>query len=153
MQITILVWNCSVVKGAAKAVLACLASHADHNGCNAFPSQATLMAKTGYSRRTVQRALRLLEDLGIIRRTGGRKSRRGRAVIVWRIFVAALKGVTMAHRPAKQLQKQKARQEKKRCEADAWAILAAQYGWDTLQKWSDQAISSAIGRIIAASPR
>lgn len=155
MSVTILVRNCRVVKGASKAVLACLSTYADRNGTNAFPSQATLAADTGYCVRTVARSLKLLEDIGLIRRTGGRRSRRGRAVIVWRIVLAALSKHDMgADRPVKQLQKKQARQGKKMGEADAAAILAHQYGWDTLVRWSKPAYDAAIQRIIRrASPQ
>lgn len=136
------------VTGARRAVLYALNTFADRNGTNAFPAQSTLAAAAGVCDRTVRRALAWLEAAGIIRRTGGRRSPRGRAVIVWRIVCEALAKPDMgAGRPAKHLQKKEAFRGKKVSEADAWAILAHQYGWDTLQKWSDQAISSAIERI------
>ena len=138
------------VKGAAnRSVLFALSTFADRNGCNAFPSQATLAQAAGVCDRTVRRALAYLEDTGVIRRTGGRRSRRGRAVIVWQILRAALKPDTVAGRPAKPLQKQKGRQGKERGEADAWAILASQYGWATLQRWSEAATQAALTRIMA----
>lgn len=140
------------VKGANRAILYALATYADRNGTNAFPSQATLADAAGVCARTVRRALRWLEDSGIIRRMGGRKSRRGRAVIVWKIVLATLKPDTGSGRPAKQLQKQKARQEKKRGEGDAWAILASQYGWETLMNWSQPALNRAIERIVGSDP-
>lgn len=146
MKTSILIRDCRAVKGATKAVLAALATYADRNGCNAFPAQATLADAAGYTVRTVQRALRELEDVGLIRRTGGRRSRRGRCVVVWRIVLAVLKHDTLADRPAKPLQKQKARQEKMGREA-AFRILAARYGWSKLQEWSEDAIERAISRV------
>jgi hypothetical protein len=47
-------------------VLIGLANHADPTGADAFPSVDRLMAYGRVSRRTVQRALRSLEELGLI---------------------------------------------------------------------------------------
>jgi hypothetical protein len=47
-------------------VLIGLANHADPEGCNAFPSVATLVRYTRLSERSVQNALRALEKLGLI---------------------------------------------------------------------------------------
>ncbi|MFD1049858.1 helix-turn-helix domain-containing protein, partial [Kibdelosporangium lantanae] len=47
-------------------VLVGLANHADPDGCNAFPSVATLVRYTRLSERSVQNALRALEELGLI---------------------------------------------------------------------------------------
>lgn len=43
-----------------------LADHADHDGCNAYPSVRLLAWKTSQSRRTVQRHLRDLAAAGFI---------------------------------------------------------------------------------------
>jgi len=143
--------DCPHVKGACKAVLIALATFADwRTGQNAFPSQAALADAAGVCDRTVRRALVELEDRGLIGRTGGRRSRRGRAVIVWRLILDALKPDTLPGRPVKQTQKQGAGRGKERGEGDAWAILASQYGWDALLSWSQPAIERAIGRIIAS---
>jgi hypothetical protein len=48
------------------AVLVGLANHADPDGRNAFPAVATLTRYTRLSERSVQYALRTLEDLGLI---------------------------------------------------------------------------------------
>src|SRR5947209_14306834 len=47
-------------------VLVGLANHADPDGRNAFPAVATLVRYTRLSARSVQYALRALEDLGLI---------------------------------------------------------------------------------------
>lgn len=64
----------SQAKGATLAVHIVLAEHARSDGTNAHPSVARIAAETRCSRRTVQYALRTLEDAGCIRRTGLRRS-------------------------------------------------------------------------------
>ncbi|MGV2914615.1 helix-turn-helix domain-containing protein [Streptomyces alfalfae] len=54
----------------ARGVLQALAEYADKRGRNARPSLIKLRYRTGYDRRTVQRALRRLEDAELIRATG-----------------------------------------------------------------------------------
>jgi hypothetical protein len=54
----------------ARGVLAALAENAHADGTEARPGIPTLVYRTGYDRRTVQRALRRLEDGGLIRQTG-----------------------------------------------------------------------------------
>ncbi|GAA4706254.1 helix-turn-helix domain-containing protein [Streptomyces youssoufiensis] len=54
----------------ARHVLQALAEHANKQGRNAHPSVTRLQYRTGYDRRTVQRALRRLEDAGLILRDG-----------------------------------------------------------------------------------
>ncbi|WP_413808177.1 helix-turn-helix domain-containing protein [Streptomyces sp. OE57] len=54
----------------ARGVLQALAEHADKRGRNARPSVVKLRYRTGYDRRTVQRALRRLEDAELIKATG-----------------------------------------------------------------------------------
>ena len=50
-----------------KLVLIALASHADNEKQEAWPSVETLEKKTSMSRRTIQRSLRKLEQLGYIK--------------------------------------------------------------------------------------
>ncbi len=54
----------------ARHVLAALAEHAHPDGSEARPAIVTLQHRTGYDRRTIQRALRRLEDAGQIRAEG-----------------------------------------------------------------------------------
>lgn len=54
----------------ARTVLQVLAEHASKHGHNARPSVTKIRYRTGYERRTVQRALRRLEDAGLIKATG-----------------------------------------------------------------------------------
>jgi DNA-binding Lrp family transcriptional regulator len=54
----------------ARHVLAVLAECAQPDGSEARPSITTLQYRTGYDRRTVQRALRRLEDGGLIKAEG-----------------------------------------------------------------------------------
>ena len=48
------------------AVLVCMAEHADEDGCNAFPSQATIAERTKLHVRTVARRVAELEARGLI---------------------------------------------------------------------------------------
>jgi DNA-binding transcriptional ArsR family regulator len=50
----------------ARHVLQVLAEHAHKDGTNAYPSVRRIRYRTGYDRRTVQRALRRLEDAKLI---------------------------------------------------------------------------------------
>lgn len=50
----------------ARHVLQALAEHAHKDGTNAYPSVLRLRYRTGFDRRTVQRALRRLEEAGLI---------------------------------------------------------------------------------------
>jgi hypothetical protein len=59
----------------ARHVLQALAEHADRHGKNAHPSVTRLQYRTGLDRRTVQRALRRLEDAKLIGRDGAVKDR------------------------------------------------------------------------------
>ena len=54
----------------ARNVLQVLAEHADKRGQGARPSVIKIRYRTGFNRRTVQRALRRLEDAGLIKATG-----------------------------------------------------------------------------------
>jgi DNA-binding Lrp family transcriptional regulator len=49
-----------------KYVLLAMADHAHHDGSNVFPALDLIAFKTGYSKRTVQRYIRKLEDRGIL---------------------------------------------------------------------------------------
>jgi DNA-binding transcriptional MocR family regulator len=53
---------------ALAVTLIALANHAGPDGCEAFPSVERMTQYTRLSRRTVQRALRSLEELGLIRK-------------------------------------------------------------------------------------
>lgn len=54
----------------ARHVLQVLAEHANKQGANARPSLMRIQYRSGYDRRTVQRALRRLEDARLIQPTG-----------------------------------------------------------------------------------
>ncbi|MFD5419439.1 helix-turn-helix domain-containing protein [Streptomyces sp. NPDC127069] len=54
----------------ARHVLQAMAEHADAKGKNCHPSEIRLQYRTGYDRRTVQRARRRLEDAKLIIRDG-----------------------------------------------------------------------------------
>lgn len=64
------VWHHSQATHSARLVLLALADYAHDDGGNAFPSVTTLTKKTKLSRRAVQVALRDLEEMGEIRKTG-----------------------------------------------------------------------------------
>lgn len=72
------VWSLQLPGRVVLTALA-LADHADHDGRNAYPSVALLAWKTGHDRRTIQRHLRELEALGLIRPIGYAKGGHGRA--------------------------------------------------------------------------
>jgi len=76
---------------AFKSVLAYLARRAGRDG-KAWPCQARIADETGFSVRTVQRALAWLEAHRFLARAGGRRWRgmRGRAVVIWRIVLETL---------------------------------------------------------------
>lgn len=59
----------------ARHVLQALAEHAAKDGTNAHPSVTRIQYRTGYDRRTVQRALRRLEDAKLIGRDGSVQDR------------------------------------------------------------------------------
>lgn len=59
------VWDMSLPP-VAKLLLLKLADYGDDEGCNVFPSITTLADKTGISRRTVQRTLRVLEEQNLL---------------------------------------------------------------------------------------
>jgi hypothetical protein len=56
--------------GTSRSVLVALAERADRRGCDAFPSIADISYRTGWDGRTVQRALRRLEEEKLIVRVG-----------------------------------------------------------------------------------
>lgn len=68
------VWENADAKGSELLLLLALADHAHDDGSEAFPSVATLAAKTRLSERSVQRLLRTLEERGEIVNTGQRPS-------------------------------------------------------------------------------
>lgn len=72
----------------SRHVLQALAEHAHRDGSGARPSVLRIQYRTGYDRRTVQRALRRLEDGGLIEATGVTNG-----CTVYRLNLAA-------HRPA-----------------------------------------------------
>ncbi|HEY9369102.1 helix-turn-helix domain-containing protein [Streptomyces sp.] len=59
----------------ARHVLQALAEHARPDGSNAHPSVLRIQYRTGYDRTTVQRALRRLENGGLIRKDGTTENR------------------------------------------------------------------------------
>jgi DNA-binding transcriptional ArsR family regulator len=59
----------------ARHILQALAEHAHRNGTGAHPSILRLQYRTGYDRRTVQRALRRLEDGDLIKAAGSVQGR------------------------------------------------------------------------------
>jgi DNA-binding Lrp family transcriptional regulator len=72
------------------AVLACLAEHADDDGCNAMPSQATIAKRTKTSPATVKRRIADLESRRIIRRGDQSLAERytaDRRPIVWDLMI------------------------------------------------------------------
>jgi hypothetical protein len=54
----------------AKFIATVYADHAREDGTHAYPSVETVANITGYSVRTVQRYLRVLEEIGMLRLTG-----------------------------------------------------------------------------------
>ena len=62
----------------AKAVLKEMAWFADEDGRNIWPSVKTLAGRTGLSRRAIQKILRNLEEIGVIRGFGSRLGGRNR---------------------------------------------------------------------------
>jgi hypothetical protein len=57
------------ISSSAKLVLVALANHADRDGSDCFPAVSTVMDYTGLSERSIQYALRALEDHGTIAKT------------------------------------------------------------------------------------
>ncbi len=137
----------SHITGAARAVLYALAARADRGGCNIFPSQAQIAADSGVSERHVRRCLDYLEGERVIARMGRRRSRRGRPVVVWRIILGFLKGDMASDRSVQQV---KTFVKKAVCrgapggEQRALNDLAARVGWDTLMRWDDATIQTAL---------
>jgi hypothetical protein len=62
-----------------KLVLVMAAVHADWDGTSMFPGTWRLVVETGTSRMTVQRALRLARDLGLVELVRRGNRRRGQA--------------------------------------------------------------------------
>ncbi|MEU1309454.1 helix-turn-helix domain-containing protein [Streptomyces cinnamoneus] len=97
----------------ARHVLQALAEHAHKDGSNAHPSLLRIQYRTGYDRRTVQRAERRLEDAGLISADGS-----VRGCTRWRLHLekrrpasdwAALEAEEEAERTAAAERKRKSR--------------------------------------------
>lgn len=71
----------------AKLVLIALADHADHEGV-CWPGQRGLGEKCGVSRQAVNRAMRKLEELGLITRVARHREDGGRSVDLVRLVLA-----------------------------------------------------------------
>lgn len=72
------------------AILACLAEHADDDGCNAMPSQATIAKRTKTSPATVKRRIADLEQRRIIQRGDQSIAERypaDRRPVVWDLMI------------------------------------------------------------------
>jgi len=77
---------------AKKAVMMCLAQHADGDTASTFVGQTTIACETEYSERTIQRTLAELEEDGLIRRQPRmRSSGRGRTSDLTTIVASAVK--------------------------------------------------------------
>lgn len=77
MSIKVMTWAWDQqIPGNLKLLLLAISDHASDDGTNAWPSIQRLMEKTGTDRRTVQRNLRKLEEVGFLRveRRNGRAS-------------------------------------------------------------------------------
>lgn len=91
MSLEAILWvkdHAPVNKHGHLALLYSLANYADKNGRGAFPAQSTLAAEARCTRRTVQRWLTELEELGVIRRGDQHlvdHYRKDRRPIVWDI--------------------------------------------------------------------
>jgi len=73
---------------AERLVLMCLAAYADEDGASIYPSQERIAAETGLSRRAAQLAVRVIEEIGWLRRDG--RTRHG--VIIYRLNLPASMG-------------------------------------------------------------
>lgn len=73
----------------ARHVLQAMAEHASPKGLNCHPSAARIQYRTGYDRRTVQRAWRRLEEAGLIIKDGTIEDRTRWRLAVKRIRPAA----------------------------------------------------------------
>ncbi len=67
-----LVWDLKISRE-GKFILLAYADHADHEGGSIFPAISTIAEKTGYSKRSVQRITRLLEESGHLVAVSGQK--------------------------------------------------------------------------------
>ena len=85
-----------------KMVLLVIADHANDEGTQSYPSQATIAAKASISIRTVQRAVNNLVDQGYVRMTkhagGSADFREDRRPHLYQINLNALRGDTMTRR-------------------------------------------------------
>jgi hypothetical protein len=64
VKVTTWVWEHSRSRGPARLVLLAIADNAHDDGAQAWPSITTLIRKTGHVERTVQEALKALQELG-----------------------------------------------------------------------------------------
>ena len=69
----------------ARSILVVFAEHADQDGRNAFPGPARIKFATGYDVRTVERAVRRLEDGKLLERQG----LTSQGAVRWRVNMAA----------------------------------------------------------------
>ncbi|MYF31189.1 MAG: helix-turn-helix domain-containing protein [Gammaproteobacteria bacterium] len=150
------------IKGATRAVLYVLANYADRGGSNSFPSQARIADESGFSDRTVRRALTWLEEQGIIRRIGGKRRRgsRGRAVVIWRIALALLKTghrvlsnsasnkptrtTGLAKRVVRQIVPSDPARRALSRKQEAINALAERVGWLRLMEWGEEGTDAAL---------
>lgn len=65
IKVMSLVWDCALPRD-EKYVLLCLAYHAQDDGTSVFPAVARVVWKTGYSKKSVQRAIRSLESKEVL---------------------------------------------------------------------------------------
>lgn len=90
----------SPTRDANRAVLVVLAEHARRDGSNSYPSVLTIAAEVACSERTVQYALRALEEAGCIAETGRRRS----GTKVWQVLMTdAAKAAALPPRPRSQV--------------------------------------------------
>ena len=75
-------------------MLLCYADHADHDGGSIWPAADLIAKKTGYTKRTVQRLTRELEDLGLMLPVGDKKGGRARTNQWTMPISGGLKGVS-----------------------------------------------------------
>lgn len=89
------------LKAPLKPILMALANFASSDGRNCFPSIETVSQWTGYSQRSVQYALRELEEMGAITVSGNRLGGRARTTH-YSIDLSWLQAAETKHRPKDQ---------------------------------------------------
>lgn len=87
----------SPARGAARLVLVVLAQYAERDGSSAHPGIDTIVGQAQCSERSVQYALRALEDAGCIRLTGRRPS----GTAVWQVLTTDAAAAAVIPRPAR----------------------------------------------------